>query len=138
MRLDINGLEEDSGNPFPTIPAGIYEARVTEVSVEETSPRSKYPGHPMLKMKYTVAPGSEHEGHSVMDWQVLPHEEMDSEQFRINRSKVKALCLAAGVDIEEDGFDTDDMLDAEVKILVDVETNDGQKRNTVKKVMEAD
>lgn len=140
MRIHTEGLEQDDGVVFKTVPAGRYPCRITGVEVTETGEQSKNPGRPMLKMKMAIVPGEEHEGHTFVNYQVLPSEGMAADDFKRSRSQLKALCIASGIVVEEDEFDTDDLLDCEVDVIVDVQpslSDPSQNMNNVKSILES-
>lgn len=129
--VKVAGLKENDGLVFPILPAGTYKCRITDVEPRETGPNSKNPGSPMLRIGTKVSAGEEQEGHVQSFFVLLPTPEMDSESRQRTISRIKRICIAAGLDVEEDSFDTDDLMGAELRLVVTVEEREGTKRNNI-------
>lgn len=133
-KIHMAGLAESDGVVFKTIPAGQYKVRVTGVEESETSDESKYPGTPTTRLKLTVVPGEDEEGHKLVFSLTHPNPEEQEEEFvRQCVAKFKNLILASGLEdeIEEDNFDPGVLMGAEFTVVVIEKEYQGKKQNQV-------
>lgn len=131
-RVKVDGIGESDGVVFPTLPAGQYKCRYTEIELMKTGPDSKHPGNDMLRLAAKVCAGEEHEGFALSFFSVLPHDEMSSENKQRAISRNKRICIAAGLEVsEDDTFDTDDLMGEETILVVNEKEVNGIKQNNV-------
>jgi len=131
-KIGIVGIRESDGEVFKTIPAGKYPCRITKIEDGESSDQSKYPGSPVIRIGAKVMKGNEH-ADAYLQWTVpLPHDQMNDEERRQAVARIKRILIAANIEVEEDAFDTDDLMGAELGLIISEDTKDGITRNNIK------
>lgn len=105
--ISVEGLGANAGKMNEPIPVGKYKFRVD--LVEETQSKS---GKPMLKLKHVVAEG-DHMGRVLFDNLVLPNDQQSADANQLATSRVKRFLNALGIVVENDGFNTDDIMGKE-------------------------
>ena len=135
--VKVEGLKDSAGEGFPTVPAGRYLCRITEIKDKQLGESSKYPGNPSIMLVAKVQQGEDNEGHTFVWNQTIPTSQIDDEEYRSREvNKLKRLAIAAGLDVEEDEFDTSNLNGCDLIIIAGVEEKQGQpKRNVVKDVL---
>lgn len=126
MKFTVNGLAESDGEVFKVAPAGNYKLRVVKVEIAETGPNSKYPGSPMIKLVTRILEG-DHAGKQIFHNLLMPHEKMTADEYNRAVASVKQVTNAIGLDVSDNGLDTEDLFNAEFTGVVSVETKQGQK-----------
>jgi hypothetical protein len=138
MKVHAEGLKESDGVVFKTIPAGRYSARVSKVEEAETGDKSKHPGSPMLKFQFKILPGSDYENEVLFTQILLPAKWMEERVKKMQVAKLKQLVSAAGLDLNDDSFDTEDLYGQTVDIVVIEKSVDGKPANEVVEVLPQD
>jgi len=121
MKVDVPGLKASSGEAYPTIPAGSYPVGVTKLEPRENKPSDTYPNGSMsLLVQVTVAPGEENAGHKLSKFMKIPPypKEMDDGKQAWHTNQLKRLCIACGLDITKDSFDTDQLFGQQFTAVV--------------------
>jgi hypothetical protein len=125
--INLKGLNEASGEVFPTVPAGQYKARITNIEDKVTKEGS----HPMLK--FTVKLVDEKAQNQVLSmYVVLPREDADPDKNEMSLNRIKRIALACNVNTESDSFDTSDFMGCEFMAQVSLQEKDGRKQNDIK------
>lgn len=126
--VNVAGLKDDEGKLFEVVPAGKYEMQIISVDEGETGPTSKNPGAPMLKVKCRIIDG-EHAERVLFTNIMIPTANMDENAIKLNRARLKRLCMACGLNITTDGLDTQDLIGATFMGVVGVrkDKNDPNK-----------
>jgi hypothetical protein len=122
-RINVAGLAESDGLIFKPRPAGEYPATISAVELTETGESSQHPGSPMLKLQVKLQETEEYDETKLFNCIVLPNPDyMDAEQCRKKVAELKRICLATGLDCEDDAFDTDDLYQRDFLAVVTTET----------------
>lgn len=130
-KIGIGGLKDSDGEVFKTVPPGRYPCRISKIEEGESSEQAKYPGSPVLRIGAKVLKGNESADAYFQFTATLPHDQMNDEERRKAVARIKRVMVAAGVNVDEDAFDTDDLMNAELGLVVDEKTVDGVTRNNV-------
>jgi hypothetical protein len=128
MGIKVNFTDVQSSD-FEPIPSGTYAARVTDGEIRESGPNSKNPGAQYINWEFTISEGEHESRKQWLNTSLLPQALFG----------LKGLLAATGKFSQEqiDGeldFDIDDVVGAEVKIVVGQRTYEGELRNEVKRV----
>jgi len=137
MKCNVTGLGENDGEVFPVLDTGSYPVRITEIKDSETK-GGKNPGSPMINIKAVVMQGEDDEGHVLFTSRVMPTDEMEPKTRNFHTSNLKRLCVACGLEQEDDEFDTDDLMGKEFVAVVVLKTVEGQKKNEIKDCLPLD
>ena len=122
MRLSIPGLDESDGEVFSKISAGKYPLQIKGVDVDKVAKNTaKYPGNPLITIKCAIPTGEEHEGHSITFSLMYPDETLPEDIRNQCIGRIKRFLIAVGLDSEEDGFDSDELLG--LTFLADISVN---------------
>ncbi|MDB4261308.1 DUF669 domain-containing protein [bacterium] len=126
---------EATGEQFPTAPDGVYEARIVAVKDTVSGPNSKHPGTPMWIVEFAIE-DAEHENIRVSSFMQLPGMEGSEwmEEKDINRcvNALKRLWDACGMTSEDGDIDSDDLINEQLRIDVELEDNNGKPRNSIR------
>lgn len=127
---------------YPVVPAGIYDARITGVVDCVSGEKSKHPGSPMWKLKFTIEDGDpEVNGLSLSTWVRLPIGEgtewMDDKTREGLINDLKRLWNATNAVVGTNGsLDSDDLLGCTCRIDVTLDNSDDkQPRNNVNDIL---
>ena len=125
--VNLKGLSEASGEVFPTVPAGQYKARITNVEDKVTKEGS----HPMLKFTVKLV-DEKAQDQTLFMYVVLPREDADPDKNEMSLNRIKRIAIACGVNVDSDAFDTSDFMGQEFLAQVSLQELNGQKKNDIK------
>lgn len=109
MRLEVEGLSADAGEKQKPVPPGMYQMIVANVE-DKVTKGGDNPGRPMLAIKAQIL-GGDHDGRPLFGNFVVPNKAIDDDKaYTFMRSQLKRFCIACGVNVEADGFDTQDLM----------------------------
>ena len=128
--LHIAGLNDANGEVFPTVPAGSYKARITNVEEKVSGSASKNPGSPMIKFTVKLVDDAA-QGQTLFMNVMLPTEHMDEDQKNMSINRIKRVAIACAVPVTDE-FDTSDLMGQEFKAVVSLQEKDGVKKNDIK------
>jgi hypothetical protein len=134
MNISVPGLRDSDGVVFKTIPAAKYPIRITGIEIKDTKPGGKFPGSQYINIEAKIQAGNEHADAKLFSALLLPHESMDATQQQRCIAKLKRLCVACGIEVD-DNFDTGDLMGAEcVFVVSEVPKKDSQTGEKVNQV----
>lgn len=133
-------FDASKGELFPTADAGIYDARVVGVAEQKSGENSKHPGTPMWRISYSIEDASsEFDGISINSFQTLPVGEgtewMEDKDRKRRTDEIKRLWNAAGLAAEGGSIESDDLMNAQLQIVVGLEEFNGKPSNSIKDVL---
>ncbi len=138
MRVDLS--ETDS---FDVIPSGRYQAKVTDGEIRESGPNAKHPGAEYINWEFTIQEGDQ-EGRKQWTNTPFSHGSHDCSEWTANaliglRNLLAATEVWSAEEMASDTFDfeIDDVLGADVTIIVVVSDYQGEEVNNVKRVKAA-
>jgi hypothetical protein len=127
----VNLTDVESGG-FDPIPAGSYQAKVTDGEIRESGPNAKNPGAEYINWEFTIQ-GGEFDGRK--QWQntsLLPQALFSVKGLLEATGRFTADQLNGDLD-----FEIEDVLGADVTIVVRQREWDNETRNEVKRVKAA-
>ena len=139
MRVNLS----DTGGGFDAIPAGKYQARITDGELREAGPNAKHTGSEYINWEFTVTEG---DFESRKLWQNTPwsHGSCDCGDWKPGSLfGLKAILKSSGIwtddELNADDFDfeIDDIIGSEFSLVVTVREYNGEDTNDVKKVKPA-
>ncbi len=129
-KIVAKGFGESDGIVFRAAPAGVYDGEVCSIEVRPAGEKSKYPGESILfvgvKLQIEDMPGIIAKGIFM-----VPHDQMDAEEYERNTNKLKRLWLACGINSSDDELDTDEIMHQSIKVKVTVDNFNGQDSNKI-------
>lgn len=120
-------LDLTEAQVFEPIPEGLYDATISDVSEPQRGPKSAY-----VRVEFTISDGP-HEGRKI--WRNYPIEGRGAGFFIDLANKAVGAELSPGDMVD---FDTDDLVGAEVRILVsqtEFPEGSGEFRNEVARLV---
>ena len=138
MRVDLS--ETDS---FDLIPAGRYQAKVTDGEIRESGPNAKHPGAEYINWEFTIQEGDQEDR---KQWTNTPfsHGSHECDEWTGNaliglRNLLAATEKWSAEELSADAFEweIDDILGSDVTIIVNVSEYQGEDVNNVKRVKAA-
>ena len=136
-------FDESEGEAFkfPYAPKGVHEARIVGVTDKASGPNSKQPGTPMWMIEAALTDPAQ-ETVRVTWFQQVPvgegSEWMDEAKQTRLWNEIKRLWNACGLDGEGGQIDSDDLLNADLRLDLNVEEfpkESGNMKNGVKDVL---
>ena len=117
--VQMNGAETPTEQPLPPIGVPV-DFEVTGVEAKE----SKNTGKPMVAVQMRVI-GTEAEGDQMFDYFVEPNTN------RRTQIALKRFAAAVGVDIGEEGFDTEELLGCKGQFVLKKDMYEGRERRRI-------
>jgi hypothetical protein len=139
MRVDLSG----TGSGFDPIPAGRYQAKITDGELREAGPNAKHTGSEYINWEFTISEG-EYESRKL--WQNTPwsHGDCDCGDWKPGSLfGLKAILKSSGVwtddelDADDFEFEIDDLIGSDFTLTVAVRDYQGEDVNDVKRVKPA-
>ncbi len=138
MRVDLSET-----STYDIIPAGRYQATVTDGEIKETGPNGKHPGAEYISWELTISEG-DYEGRKQWYITSFSHGSHECDEWTADALiSLKALLAATGIWTPEElaakkfEFDIDQVLGSSLTITVIEDTYQGEPTNNVKRVKPA-
>jgi opacity protein-like surface antigen len=128
MGIRVNFTDVESTN-YDAIPGGTYAAKVTDGEIRESGPNAKNPGANYINWEFTIQEG-EHQGRKQwMNTSLLPQALFGLKGLLAATGRFSEDRLNGDLD-----FEIDEVLGADVKIVVRQKQYEGDTQNEVKRV----
>lgn len=136
------GLEDSSGEVFPSDPAGRYPCRITNVTTKVTKAKEAdgdkpaKPSRPYWNFEAVVIEGEDLAEHKFFFMGSLPHESMTPEEMQRSTDQMRHYIDACGIPPDKSGdLDSSDFIGMECVIVNVPKTYQGKDRNNTSDVL---